>query len=148
MTRTLGTALALAYLAFAPAARAQSDRAVVLVVDGGAMRVNVDALSRAIASAIDRPVVRITDERARSASGRLTIAYSNPHRWVLHYEANGQVAWVTDRITRPGALRRRLAELSSELIDRVESVARPGRWSEEVVLALHDEIVDPFEGEP
>ncbi|HEY8427947.1 MAG TPA: hypothetical protein VIL20_06210, partial [Sandaracinaceae bacterium] len=46
------------------------------------------------------------------------------------------------------ALRRRLAELSSELIDRVESVARPGRWSEEVVLALHDEIVDPFEGEP
>src|SRR5690606_5810532 len=122
-----------------------------LVVDAGTMRVNVDSLSRAIASAIHRPVVRLTDERAQSAAGRLTIAYSNPHRWVLRYEAHGQVAWVTDRITRPGALRSRLAQLCSGLIDRgerPETAAPREGWSENVILALRDEIVDPFEGEP
>lgn len=149
MTRTLGTLSVLAWLALAGVAEAQANEpVVVLVVDAGTMRVNVDSLSRAISSAIARPVVRMTDERAPSATGRLTIAFSTPNRWVLRYEANGQVAWVSDRITRPGALRGRLAELSHDLVSRVETTGRRSDWNEDVILALQNEIVDPFAGAP
>ncbi len=149
MTRTLATFALLAALGIAPSASAQdSQRVVVLVVDAGNMRVNVTSLGRAIASALRRPVVRMTDERAQGAAGRLTIAFSDPNRWVLRYEANGQVAWTSDRILRPGELRGRLAELSQDLITRVETRARPSSWGEDVILALQDEIVDPFGDAP
>ncbi|MCZ7679892.1 MAG: hypothetical protein M5U28_14490 [Sandaracinaceae bacterium] len=148
MTRTLG-ALAL-WLALASAAEAQGgEQVVVLVVDSGTMRVNVDSLGRAISGALSRPVVRMTDDRAQTATGRLTIAFSNPNRWVLRYEANGQVAWVSDRITRPGELRGRLAELSQSLVTRVETAERrSSTWGEDVILALQNEIVDPFADSP
>lgn len=147
MKRTLCT-LAL-WLALASAAEAQrGEQVVVLVIDAGTMRVNVDSLGRAISGAISRPVVRMTDERAQTAGGRLTIAFSTPNRWVLRYEANGQVAWVSDRITRPGELRGRLAELSQSLVARVETAERRSSWGEDVILALQNEIVDPFGDSP
>jgi hypothetical protein len=131
-------------------AKAQRERVVVLVIDAGSMRVNADSIGRAIEGALRRPVVRMTDERAQRATGRLTIAFSNPNRWVLRYEAEGQVAWVSDRILRPGALRSRLVELSQGLVTRLEgsSPERRRAWNEDVILALQNEIVDPFRDDP
>src|SRR5690606_41328091 len=96
----MATALATALLVLAEPAQAQTQDVVVLVLDAGSVRVNADAVGRAIAAAIERPVVRMTDERAQSATARLTIAFSSPDRWVLRYEAHGQVDWVCDRIAR------------------------------------------------
>lgn len=151
-------------LATAPAS-AQDDQLIVVVVDPGPTRLNPTALGRAIADATSREVVRMTDERAPSAGGRLTIAFSAPDRWVLRYEARGQVAWVSDRIQRPGTLRARLAELSQNVVARVEggvspaardadrgtpprAPARRSSWNDDVILALQDEIVDPFADSP
>lgn len=147
---TLG-ALGAILLGFAPSAEAQREEVIVLVVDAGSMRVNADSVGRAIAGAIDRPVVRMTDARAQSATARLTIAFSTPDRWVLRYESQGQVAWISDRIARPASLRARLAELSQDLVARVETspaARRRDAWNEDVILALQNEIVDPFAGDP
>jgi len=146
-----GAALVMTLLALAQPARAQTEEVVVLVLDAGSVRVNAEAVGRAIATAIARPVVRMTDERAQAATARLTIAFSTPDRWVLRYESQGQVAWVSDRIARPGVLRARLAELSQGLVERVgasPAARRREAWSEDVILALQNEIVDPFADEP
>jgi hypothetical protein len=154
VTRTISAFVALSMIgwALAPIAHAQPARAVlVLVVDPGPTRVDVGSIGRAIEAATTRTVVRLTDDRAPGAAGRLTIAFSTPDRWVLRYEANGQVGWVSDRIARPAALRDRLAELSRELVGRVDGGAAARRrqaWDEDVILALQNEIVDPFENDP
>jgi hypothetical protein len=145
------TALVVALLVLAQPAAAQTEEVVVLVLDAGSVRVNAEAVGRAIATAIARPVVRMTDERAQTATARLTIAFSTPDRWVLRYESQGQVAWVSDRIARPGVLRARLAELSQGLVERVgasPAAQRREAWSEDVILALQNEIVDPFADQP
>jgi hypothetical protein len=154
VTRRLAGALLSASLFLAAHAHAQGP--IVLIVDPGELRVNVPQLSTAIQTAVGRPLVRMTDDEARSAQGRLTIAYQSPDRWVLRYEAAGSVAWVTDRIRRPGELRTRLASLSHDLVASVDTPAQraPSRssganWDDDaVILALQNEIVDPFEGEP
>lgn len=135
----------------APAAAQASDALLVLIVDPGPTRLNQTALRRSIGGAVDRTVIRMTDERAPEASGRLTIAYSRPDRWVLRYEAHGQVAWVSDRIPRPGTLRSRLSELSRDVIQRVEgspAARRREAWNDDLILALQNEIVDPFADDP
>jgi hypothetical protein len=147
-----------ALLTLAAVARVQAQEPVVLIIDPGELRVNVSQLSGAIQQALGRPLVRMTDDAARTARGRLTIAYQNPNRWVLRYEAAGSVAWVTDRINRPGELRSRLASLSHDLVAQVERPAQRtgpsrsgggGGWDDDsVILALQNEIVDPFAGEP
>jgi hypothetical protein len=159
---TFGALVLVALVLVAPRVHAQQERVIVLVLDSGSARVNTDSIGRAIETTVGRPVVRMTDDRAPSATGRLTIAFSTPNRWVLRYEAEGQVAWVSDRITRPGELRNRLAALSGDLVARIEGTgeaepqqnnprrAVPRRttdreWTENVILALQDEIVDPFE---
>ena len=150
--RKLGMALVAlsASLVLAPSASAQRRPLVVLVVDPGPVRVNIASLGHAIEGALERPVVRMTDDRAQSATGRLTIGFSSPNRWVLRYESEGQVGWVRDRIIRPGLLRRRLAELSRDLVQRVETAGaeRPSDWGDDVVIALRDEILDPFDDTP
>ena len=174
-------ALVLAALAMAPSALAPSraraqQNLVVLMVDPGETQMNQARLQTAIERSTHRPIVRMTDDRAPSAHGRLTIAFSRPNRWVLRYEARGQVAWVSDRIARPGQLRDRLAELSRGLVNIIDGEpaepasaaapatldrtprrrVRPGRsvraetgdpWNNDVILAMQDEIVDPFENE-
>ncbi len=133
-------------------AQPQPQRAVVLVVDAGSSRLNTDQLSRTLRDVLQRPMLRLTDEDAQRAEGRLTIAFSNPNRWVLRYEARGQVAWLSDRIVR-GSIRGRLAELAEHLVSRVEATAAPRAaprrrgWDDELVTALANEIVDPFENE-
>lgn len=163
MMRRVAMFTALSMMLAAPLSA--QERMVVLVIDPGQARVNLDALTRAIEGALDhQTVVRMTDERAPQAEGRLTIAFSNPNRWVLRYEAEGQVAWVSDRITRPGELRARLADLSRQLVASVEGTSgqvddepppvrqtqtqRRRAWTEDIILALQDEIVDPFENMP
>lgn len=121
---------------------------MVVVVDPGETQINQRALFRAIGGSVDRTVVRMTDERAPSATGRLTIAHSRPDRWVLRYEAHGQVAWVSDRIRQPARIRTRLAELSAQVLARVEGEPRERADWDDVIIALQDEIVDPFADDP
>lgn len=153
MTRKLGTVITVVsvLLSIASSAAAQHDGVLVLVVDPGSARINIESLGHAIEGALSRPVVRMTDDRAQRATGRLSIAFSSPNRWVLRYEAEGQVAWVSDRITHPGSLRARLVELSRSLVSQVETSDQAERhhaWSEDVILALQDEILDPFADAP
>ncbi|HJL17770.1 MAG TPA: hypothetical protein RMH99_19045 [Sandaracinaceae bacterium LLY-WYZ-13_1] len=132
-------------------AQDEDERLLVVVVDPGPTRINQDRLRRAIGESTERTVLRMTDDRARQAEGRLSIAFSRPDRWVLRYEAGGQVAWVSDRIRNPRALRGRLAELSGEVIARVDQTGRAARrraWDDDVILALQNEIVDPFADDP
>lgn len=160
----------LATLGLAPSLASAQDEVLVLIVDAGPTRINLTALSTSISRSVGREVVRMTDDRAPTARGRLTIAFSPPNRWVLRYEAGGQVAWVSDRITRPGRLRNRLAELSSNVVrivdgDRAQARRRERRasrraagagrttgtttsWDDEVIQALQDEIIDPFADTP
>lgn len=141
-----------------PAEAQSGDDLMVVIVDPGPVRLNQTSLLRAIGAEVERTIVRMTDERAPEAAGRLTIAFSRPDRWVLRYESGGQVAWVSDNIRRPGELRARLASLSRDVVGRVDGArpgaARPtpprarGTWNDDVILALQNEILDPFEDEP
>ncbi len=142
-------AVALLLLGYAAPASAQ-DGVLVVVVDPGETQVNQAALIRAIGRSVERTAIRMTDERAPSATGRLTIAFSRPNRWVLRYESRGQVAWISDRVSRPHELRSRLAALSRQVVERVDGPAQPrgrGSW-DDVIIALRDEIVDPFAEDP
>ena len=125
---------------------------LVLTVDPGETRIDQARLQSAIERSTGRSVIRMTDERAPLARGRLTIAFSRPDRWVLRYEARGQEAWVSDRISRSGDLRERLATLSHQVVSVVDgSDPRPapsGSWDEDVIRALQDEIIDPFTHDP
>ena len=141
-----------AVLVLAPSpSMAQSDL-LVLVLDPGETRLDQVRLQSAIERSTGRSVIRLTDARAPAARGRLTIAFSRPDRWVLRYEAGGQVAWVSDRITRPGELRERLATLSHDVVNVVDDQDRPAErsssWEDDVIHALQDEIIDPFSGDP
>lgn len=162
MNRWLGLALLASIVASPAAARAQGDDLLVLVVDPGPTQVNQPRLIRAIERATHRSVIRMTDERAPMTERRLSIAFARPNRWVVRYESGGQVAWVSDRITRPGQLRDRLARLSESVVNVIdgpasasapEPAAAPprrrerGSW-DDVIYALQDEIVDPFADEP
>ena len=168
MNRLLATAVALAALLFVSTSGAvhAQERLLVVVVDPGPTRLNQNALINAIGRSTRRAAIRMTDERAPGADGRLSIAFSRPDRWVLRYEAGGQVAWVSDRI-RGAGLRSRLVRLSREVVGVVESTRRdaPERaertsrsrerarsrdeaWDEAIILALQNELVDPFENDP
>jgi hypothetical protein len=145
--------LLLSVALLAPAAAlAQASEGIVLVVDAGRTRLNVARLTRTLAERIERPLLRMTDEAAREAPGRLTIAFSRPDRWVLRYECHGAVAWVSDRIAEARRMQPRLVSLAIDLVARVDGSSRvesARRWeSGDVILALQNEIVDPFAGEP
>lgn len=151
----------LALLSVAAPAGAHAQDVMVVVVDSGETTVNQARLIRAIERATRRDVVRMTDERAPQARGRLSIAYERPSRWVLRYEAGGQVAWVADRITNPRELRERLVALSVSVVTVIDGAPnaiqpppqpepaqraerRRGSWDDDIILALRDELVDPF----
>lgn len=146
----LVSALALATVAPATAQAQDEARLLVVVVDPGPVSLNQSRLHQAIRAATTRTVIRMTDERAPNADGRLTIAYSRPDRWVLRYEAHGQVAWTSDRIRSSRALRGRLAELSQSVVQRVDASTPVSRdtWNDDLILALQNEILDPFQDLP
>lgn len=157
--------LALGLLAaalLAPTVAAAQDDLLVLVVDAGETPINQRRLISAIEGATHRQVIRMTDERAPMARGRLSIAYQRPNRWVLRYEAGGQVAWIADRVDHASELRSRLAALSASVVTVIDGPPRPapardlqppsarpprqrrGSWDDDIILALRDELVDPF----
>ena len=142
----------LAGLAVPAAGTAQEREALlVVVVDPGPTRLDQARLRRAIGGTLGRTVIRMTDERAQNVGARLSIAFSEPDRWVLRYEAAGEVAWVSDRIGAAGRRRARLAELSRQVVAHVEGSAdyrRRQAWDDELILALQNEIVDPFANDP
>lgn len=164
MQRVIALGLVVA-TSFAPTLAGAQDDLLVLVVEAGDSPLNQPRLVNAIASATHREVIRMTDERAPLARGRLSIAYQRPNRWVLRYEAGGQVAWITDRVDRASELRSRLAALSASVVTVIDGApratspepeptpeARPrrprGSWDDDIILALRDELVDPFAEEP
>lgn len=130
-------------LAFAPKLHAQSEP-VVLVLDAGADWLDADAVGRVIASAIDRPIVRLTDARAPQASGQLSIAYTTPDQWVLRYESRGEVVWASERIARSESPEHRIAALTRSLLEEV--ARRPDVGSGDYTLPT--EILDPFADDP
>ncbi|MCB9598363.1 MAG: hypothetical protein H6719_36955 [Sandaracinaceae bacterium] len=166
MNRWLALGLFLA-IALGTSAAAAQEELLVLVVEAGETPINQARLVSAIGTATRREVIRMTDSRAPSARGRLSIAYQRPNRWVLQYEAGGQVAWVADHIERPSDLRPRLAALAASVVTVIDGAphavtaqsaqrptpaAPPPRtrrprsqsWDEDIILALRDELVDPF----
>lgn len=138
---------------------------LVLVIDAGETPLNQRRLITAIERATHREVIRMTDERAPMARGRLSIAYQRPNRWVLRYEAGGQVAWIADRVDHPSELRNRLAALAESVVTVIDGAPREapardlqrpsptpprtrrGAWDDDIILALRDELVDPFSEE-
>ena len=160
----LGLALLGLALASGAAAAAAQDDTIVLVIDAGEVPLNQARLTSAIASSTRRELIRMTDERAPLAHGRLSIAFSRPNRWVLRYEAGGQVAWITDRVESTRELRDRLTALASSVVAVIDGQpraapapaaapadrrqARPrAAWDDDIILALRDELVDPFAAE-
>ncbi len=150
-------------LLLGPSAAAAQDDLLVLVVDAGETPINQRRLVSAIESATHREVIRMTDDRAPMARGRLSIAFQRPNRWVLRYEAGGQVAWIADRVERPSELRGRLAALANSVVTVIDGAPRPApardlqppaatpprrdrrrSWDDDIILALRDELVDPF----
>ena len=152
MSRSLSRLVIVALgLSAAAPTRAQTSGPMVVTVDPGPTRVNQRRLLEAVERTTEREVIRLTDERAPEASGRLTIAFSPPDRWVLRYEAHGQVGWTSDRIRDPRAIRDRLAELSRSVVQHVETsepVRRRRAWDDDLIVALQNELVDPFANEP
>ncbi|MDQ3034612.1 MAG: hypothetical protein M3Y87_19540 [Myxococcota bacterium] len=128
---------------------------IVLVLDRGSARVDGEELGRAIAHAVARDVVRITDDRARDATGTLTIAHDAGTRWHVRFESRGRSASVVERV-RPRALDAMLADASLRVLTDVESApepvtAGPGRAGYDrslMYVVWTDEILDPFVDAP
>ncbi|MBX3271748.1 MAG: hypothetical protein KF729_15885 [Sandaracinaceae bacterium] len=156
----LGLALLGLALASGAAAAAAQDDTIVLVIDAGDVQLNQARLTSAIAASTRRELIRMTDERAPLAHGRLSIAFQRPNRWVLRYEAGGQVAWITDRVESTRELRDRLTALASSVVAVIDGQPRAApapaerrstrprsAWDDDIILALRDELVDPFAAE-
>lgn len=133
--------------------------AVVLVVDPGSARISTERLSRTVASALVREVVRITDERARDAVGTLTIAHATGARWHVRFESRGRASTLVETISRAGTLDESLADASRRVVAELESMpdpaivvaqrrARAATDGSSLYLVWTDEILDPFADVP
>ena len=142
-----------------PGRAAAQDPAVVITIEAGGVRLNEARLIRSLERATHRRLIRVTDEAARQAAGRLSLAHSRPDRWVIRYESGGQVGWVADRIRGSRGLRTRLVALAENVVAHVEAAhAAPvasatsrrsgARWDVDVIRLLREELLDPFEGLP
>lgn len=146
-------ALALLLVSVANTASAQSTAAptppssLVFVYDGGGAHVSGDRVRRALASGLHRPVLRLTDEGADAATGRLTVAFSPPDRWVIDFvrgEAHTTRTVVLRASTVASLTRVAMAIIADTEPPPAAPVARRGDW----ITLIGDEILDPFVGQP
>jgi hypothetical protein len=159
LTLLAPSALVQSVLVNAAHAQAQAQPArppIVLVIDAGTARISAARIQRALATALARDVVRITDDAATRAAGTLTIAFSAPNRWVVRYESGGTAVTITQRVTRPGTLTATLTRAATDAITQLEAAPREApppraerrRSRDPYIITLADEIIDPFDGLP
>jgi len=156
-SRTLGamTRIALASLLVLLASSMSSAQAprpsLVFVYDGGGAHISGDRLRRALAASLQRPVLRLTDEGADGAAGRITIAFSPPDRWVIDFVRGD--AHTTRTIALRSSSVARLARVATTIVADMEpttpapahgSSANRGEW----IALISDEILDPFTSQP
>lgn len=149
--------LALAFLlvsvassASAQASPPSSPPGLVFVYDGGSAHVSGDRVRRALSAGLHRPVLRLTDEGANDANGRLTVAFSPPDRWVIDF-VRGDVH-TTRTVSLRSSTVTNLTRVAMAIIADAEPVepprptpgARRGEW----IALIGDEILDPFAGQP
>lgn len=160
MTR-LGLALLLVSIASTASAQSTTDappsaapNSLVLVYDGGGARVSGDRVRRALSAGLHRPVLRLSDEGASDAVGRITIAFSPPDRWVIDF-VRGDVHTTRTVVLRASTVRNLTrvaltivadAEPAAASVARASTppVAHRGDW----IALIGDEILDPFGGMP
>ncbi len=125
---------------------------LVLVFEGGGAHVSGERVRRAIASALRRPVLRLTDDGANGAVGRFTIAFSPPDRWVIDL-TRGETHTTRTVILRTStvaALARIAVTVFADTEPAPTPVAAPtapaARRTEWIAL-IGDEILDPFAGQ-
>lgn len=153
-------ALAFVLVSIASSARAQtaapapaSPAPLVFVYDGGGAHVSGERVRRAIASALHRPVLRLTDDGAATAVGRFTIAFSPPDRWVIDL-TRGEVHTTRTVILRTSTVAS-LARVAVTVFADTEpapiavaaAVAPPPSRRAEWIALIGDEILDPFAGQ-
>jgi hypothetical protein len=152
-------ALAFVLVSIASSASAQTSAptpapqpaSLVFVYDGGGARVSGDRVRRALAALLARPVLRLTDEGAATAVGRLTIAYSPPDHWVIDF-VRGDVH-TTRTISLRTSTVSALARVAATVVNDVDPAAAPVRAApaaqrSEWIALIGDEILDPFVGQP
>jgi hypothetical protein len=121
--RTLFAASAWLVSLCLPLSAAANDTLVV-VVEAGPLRLDLDALREELGRVTDREVISPADPRA-GASDLLVMAHAGGRRWVLRYQRGADVLQAV-RETRPGTLRAVLVQASAELATRAVAQATAG----------------------
>jgi hypothetical protein len=148
--------LAVAMWLVTASAAAQSTPApstsLVFVYDGGGAHVSGERIRRAIATGLQRPLLRLTDDGASAAVGRLTVAHSPPDRWVVDLVRGEQ--HTTRAVQLRSSTVSSIARIAIALVTESDPAAtvtsaraRTPRRSEWISL-IGDEILDPFAGQP
>jgi hypothetical protein len=132
-------------------APAPSPSSLVFVYDGGGARVSGERVRRALVAGLHRTVLRLTDDGAAAASGRLTIAFSPPDRWVIDF-ARADVHTTRTIVLRSSTVAS-LTRVALAIVADAEPAAPPPRTASgprrgEWIALIGDEILDPFGGQP
>jgi len=150
------TRLALALWLVAGSAAAQASpspsASLVFVYDGGGAHVSGERIRRAIAAGLHRPVLRLTDDGASVAVGRLTVAHSPPDRWVIdlvrgEVHTSRSVELRSSTVASVSRIAIALVQESEPAASTTTARATPARRGEWIAL-IGDEILDPFVGQP
>ncbi|MFO0685271.1 MAG: hypothetical protein U0234_24635 [Sandaracinus sp.] len=152
-------ALAFVLVSIASSARAQtaapapaSPAPLVFVYDGGGAHVSGERVRRALANALHRPVLRLTDDGAGAAVGRFTIAFSPPDRWVIDL-TRGEVHTTRTVILRTSTVASLVRVAVTVFADTeptpivAAAVTPPPSRRAEWIALIGDEILDPFAGQ-
>lgn len=150
-------ALAFVLVSIASSASAQATTApsppssLVFVYDGGGAHVSGERVRRALAAGLNRPVLRLTDDGASAAVGRLTVAFSPPDRWVIDY-VRGETHTTRTVMLRASTVtsltRVAIAVVASAEPAPVPPRTAPGPRRGDWIALIGDEILDPFAGQP
>ncbi|MBX3270414.1 MAG: hypothetical protein KF729_09150 [Sandaracinaceae bacterium] len=111
-------------------------QSVVLVVDAGSARLDVEALRARVSAESGRALARLGDEGASPAAEALTIAFAGAGRWVLWHRRGAEDRWL-ERRASADATADVLARAATELLRPADADAAFG------TRAGHD-LVDPF----
>lgn len=150
---TLAVALGLCAWASTASTRvaAQAEPSIVFVFDGSGARISGERVRRAMATGLQRSVIRITDDAASGAPATLTLAFEAPDRWLLDI-VRGEthvVRHVRLRTPTVGSLARVAIALVRDtepapVRARTATLRREDDW----VATIGDEIIDPFGAMP
>lgn len=118
-----------------------SAQSVLLVVDAGPARVDVDALQDRIAAEADRTLVRLGDEASRSTDETLTVAFAGEGRLVFRYQHGTSDTWVERAGVSPEQQIAVAIEVAASLIRPPAGTAHA---DEDFGTRAGADLVDPF----